>query len=376
MSAGEQRDERDVDVSTDQLHTYLRSKQWREDGKIRSVATVWHREEDLDAEVVVPFPYVKDYRQRLRQALRVVAGFEQRAVRDVVSDIARLFSNVISVRVIHADTKDGTIPIGDGVLLIQKAKELLLSAAMSMNSKKKQFIGPSSRDARAYVETLLLGQTEIGSYVVNVIAPINPGAVAAEHGDSMPLAQAVTLNLITGLQALTSASNEFQEGGTLRVFDAAVQSGASANMCDALLGFSGSERNRAFEIRVTSEAGPLFASEPKVFSFDAAHIEKLSKASAYYKDDYVLEGRELTGFVKKLNRQQGENAGTVAIQCTVEDVERLVRVDLEGEDYHRAVLAHDQQSFVQCSGNVHIKSRSARLLNPHSFRVVKLEDLF
>lgn len=75
-----------------------------------------------------------------------------------------------------------------------------------------------------------------------------------------------------------------------------------------------------------------------------------------------------------LNRQKEEF--TITIQCTVDDVDRLVKIDLEGEDYHNAVLAHDKQSFVQCTGNVHIKSRSARLLNPRGFKVVDINNLF
>lgn len=366
-----------AEVTADQLKAYLQSKQWFQDGNIRSVATIWHQNAQNEAEVVLPFPYVKDYRQRLREALSAVASFEKRDILQVINDVARLFADVISVRVIHADTKDGTIPISDGVLLISKAKDLLLSAAMSIGSKKKQFIGSSSKDARSYVDTLLLGQTEIGSYVVNVIAPLlgNPAATD-RFGDSTPLAQTVTLNLITGLEALATASDEFEVQQSLRVFDNAVQKGASANMCDALLGFSGAGRNRSFEIKVTADAGPMFSGEPKIFSFDSSHIEKLAKASAYYKDDYVLEDRQLTGFVKKLSRPQGDNSGTITIQCTVDDVERFVQIELESEDYHNAILAHDRKSFVQCIGNVHIKSRRARLLNPQGFKVVDIKDLF
>lgn len=365
------------EVSSDQLQAYLQSKYWYEDGKIRSVATIWHQHADQEAEVVLPFPYVKDYRQRLRDAVTAVASFEKRDALEVIKDVTRLLANVISVRVIHADTKDGTIPINDGVLLISKAKDLLLAAAMSIHAKKKQFIGPSPKDVRAYVDALLLGQTEVGSYVVNVIASLSGNDAASDHiGENTSLAQAVTLNLITGLEALTTASDEFDSRQSLRVFDAAVQRGASANMCDALLGLSGADRNRSFEIKVTSDTSPMFISEAKIFSFDANYIEKLTQASAYYKEDYVLADRRLTGFVKKLSRPQGDNAGTITIQCTVEEVERLVNIDLEGEDYHNAVLAHDKQSYVQCTGDVHIKSRSARLLNLQGFKVVDINELF
>lgn len=368
---------RHVEVSMEQLRSYLLSTHWYEDGSIRSVATIWHQPSSAEAEIVLPFQYVKDYRQRLKDAIAAIALFENRDTVEVIDDIARLFSRVMSIRVIHADTEDGTIPINDGVLLVSKAKELLMAAAMSVSMKKRQFIGSSSKDVRDYVDSLLLGQTEVGSYIVNVLAPLSVHPTSPDVSDEIAdLNQVVTQNLITGLEALTSASDQFDEQQSLKVFDAAVQMGASANMCDALLGLSGVNRNRSFEIKVTAGAGPMFVRETKVFSFEGESIENIEKASAYYKDDYVLVGRQLTGFVKKLSRSPGDNAGTIAIHCTIEEVERLINIELEGEDYHNAVLAHDRQSYVQCTGDVHIKGRSARLLNPHDFKVIDIGRLF
>jgi hypothetical protein len=77
-------------------------------------------------------------------------------------------------------------------------------------------------------------------------------------------------------------------------------------MCDALLGFSGADRNRSFEVKITASSNQMFRSEPKIFEFDAVHVEALAKASNYYKDDYVLENRLLTGFVRKLSRPMGD----------------------------------------------------------------------
>ena len=114
------------------------------------------------------------------------------------------------MRVIGADTALGTIPINDGVLLFTKAKDLLCAAALSMYSRRKQFSGQLPKDAKTYLDSLLLcraslGQTEIGSYVVNVIAPLSQPRLASEPsaGPGRPVAEAVTLNLVNGLEALS-----------------------------------------------------------------------------------------------------------------------------------------------------------------------------
>lgn len=368
-------------VSVEQLQDYLQSKQWFQDGKIRSVATIWHRHQDEGAEVILPFSYVKDFQQRVRDALLAIASFEKREVSDVIGDIRLLFSNVITVRVIHADTEDGTIPINDGVLLISKAKDLLSSAAQAVYAKRKHFFGPTPQHARDYLDTLLLGQTEIGSYVVNVIAPNQANSLVDQAFanptiiDTVPLSQAITLSLVTGLEAFKKASTKYAEAGSLQAFDDAVLSGVSANLCDALLGFSGEKRNRTFEISVTAAAAPMLESESRKFEFNEKQVEVLEKASGYYKDDYVLADRVLIGYITKLVRPKGETAGTITLDSTLSDVERKVRVSLTGDDYHLAVIAHDNGEMVRVQGDVHVKPKNAELLNPKNFGVIKIEDL-
>ncbi|RKU00561.1 hypothetical protein C7H84_26075 [Burkholderia sp. Nafp2/4-1b] len=365
----------DHEVSPDQLRAYLEHNQWFEDGKIRSVATIWHRRDNEDAEVILPLSYVKDYRQRFRDALASIASFENRPVSEVVSEVKRLSANVVTIRVVHDDTSDGTIPINDGVLLIAKAKDLLSAAARSLYAKRKQFTRGAPKEAKDYLDTLLLGQTEIGSYVVNVIAPVQAIADGNNVMATNPLAQAITSNLIAGLSALEKATATYEEMGDLVVFDEAVLAGASSNMCDALLGFSGEKRNRAFEVTVTMAPVPLFETKPAKFMFDGKYVDTLEKASGYYKGDYILPGRQLTGYITKLSRPKEETSGTITIDSTLGNVDRKVQVELTGDDYHQAVVAHDNSKLVRVEGDVHIKSKSAQLLNPKNFGVIEIEDL-
>lgn len=376
------RSDRDASgLSVEQIQAYLLSKQWFEDGKIRSVATIWHRQQDEYAEVVLPLSSVKDFQPRVHDALTAVASFEERKVSDVIGDIKQLFSNVITVRVVHADTKDGTIPINDGVLLISKARDMLSSAAQAVYAKRRHFAGPAPKDARDYLDSLLLGQTEVGSYVVNVIAPNQTNFVVDQEvtgptiAEAVPLSKAITSSLVTGLAAFSKASTRYAEIGSLKAFDDAILSGVSANLCDALLGFSGAKRDRTFEITITAAADPMFVSESHKFEFDGRQVDVLEKVSGYYKDDYVLPNRVLTGYITKLVRPKDETAGTITLDSTLSDVERKVRVALTGDDYHLAVIAHDKGEMVRVHGDVHIKPKSAELLNPNNFGIIKMEDL-
>ncbi|CUB01437.1 hypothetical protein [Comamonas thiooxydans] len=363
-------------VTIKQLETYLQKNGWSLDGKIRDVASVWHRAEVMDAEVLLPTSVdLKDYAERMRDVVESIARFEKRSIEDITSEILDLFSSIVSIRVIGADTKGGAIPISDGVLLVSKAKEMLMSAAMAMFAKRKQFAGKPPKEAASYIDSLLLGQTQVGSYVVNVLVPQQDPPRQDSIQGAEPV-EGVALSLAHGLDALRTAGGQYDQTGDVAAFDKAVASGASANLCDALMGFSGEGQKRDFEIRISGASGPWFDGVTKVYSFVSEDVQTLKVAANYYRDDYVLRNQTIIGFVRKLHRDNGSNVGKVAIEASVNDSTRSVNIELDAKEYHEAVTAHDKRKWIECRGDIHIKGRTTRLLNHSNFRILEVGDLF
>jgi hypothetical protein len=371
-------------LSVAQLESYLSNNDWSNEGVLRDVAHIWHRRDSDIAEVIVPLhERLRDYPERLTDALCAVASFEGRKPDDVLNDVLGLSSNYVTVRVIHEDTAQGTIPIQDGVLLVQRARDLLQSAAYSIYSKRRHFSGPLPSDARTYLDSLLLGQTEVGSYVVNVIAPVQStqdrrmgDMNVLPDSESASFGAVVTTNLTLSLATLYEAVEDYSVNNDITVFDKAVFDGASANMCDALLGFSGIDRKRSFEIKIEAVATPLFPAEKRAFLFDAIAVTGLGKASEYFKDNYVLHDQTIIGFIKRLDRTQGDQFGRVTVSATVNGADKNVVIELEGSDYNDAILAHRDGVVVQCKGDIHVAPRTTRLLFPTDFRVLRSPDLF
>lgn len=306
-----------------------------------------------------------------------IAEFEDRPIDDIIRDVSGHYADLISVRVIHADVEGGTIPANDGVRLNQYARDLMTSAALSLEKKRRHFRGTRSATTTAFVETLRLRQTERGSYIVNIIAPL-PREVADQPPlEHVPITSAVTANLTAGLTALNHAIDEFEVSGARAGFDMAMVEGASANMCDALVGLSGIEKKRSFEISITpSRAGGSPAS-PATFVFSTQRVARLVEASAYYKQDYVVTSKVVQGFIKRLDRAQGDEHGTIWVEAMVDGVGKQVAIDLGPEDYVDAIMAHRRNDIVRCSGDVHVTPRTAKLINPTGFQVVLgVGDLF
>lgn len=361
-----------------QLSAYLLQTGWRDDGAFGKFAAIWHRPEPdfIEAEVLAPTSSVaKDFPERMADALAAIGLFEGRTTFDVAKNVAGTVADSIRVRVFHDDVGDGSIPLEDGVLLNQKARDLMASAVMSTLSKRRHFAGSRPPEAAQYLASLRLGQTEIGSYIVNVIAPAGPPRVDQTSIPLASFASVVSGNLVSGLSALSAASNEYAADEDLTVFDAAVQHGVSANMCDALVGLSGTQRQRGFEITISPSGIDLSSQAPQTFLFEPSKVATIAAASEYYKDNYVLLGRLVVGLVKRLDRLGDEN-GTVTIATSINENEKNVMVELGNDDYLQAIAAHRAKNPVQVTGDLHVSPRTARLLKPADFSVLRSGDLF
>lgn len=163
------------DVFPNRLEKYLASTGWLEDGKISDIAKVWHRPEEshFELEIIQPLDQgLRDYPQRMYEAIQILSEYEEVSLTKIIQDINNFDSDVVKIKVISPDVDGGAIPIDDGVLLFEKAKDLLVSSTLATFHKKRFFSGSWPAAVKEFVDTLKFGQTERGSYVVNVIAPI------------------------------------------------------------------------------------------------------------------------------------------------------------------------------------------------------------
>lgn len=364
-----------------QLRGYLVSHGWREESAIRDIASVWRRPEldKKDFEILQPEDKsIRDFSDRVLDMLQVLSEFEKRTIEDVFRDISNYFSDLIRIRISHNDVKNGSIPLDDGVLLIEKAKDLLASATLSTLSKKKYFIGSRPPDVIDFMDKARLGQTEIGSYVINIIAPLDSQENKEDELlERLSFSRIVTTTLDKGLSAISSTIDNFKRNNNFSVFDEAVEKGVSANLCDALIGLTGEKQSRDVHISISFSKFEQQEEELKIeHLFKPDIVPYLEKASEYLKENYVIPNITISGFVKKLDREKDKVYGLVTVTAVVEDRERNVTFELSGTDYLDAIHAHENKQIVQCTGNLYISPRSAKLTDNTNFRVIDSGFLF
>jgi hypothetical protein len=108
------------------LTAYLRAFDWQEVQR-NEKATVWiQRQDNEEFEILLPLQRdVRDFSIRMSEVLSTLSVFEQRSPTAVLNDL----KTVTGADVIRVCVQNDTLPLNDGVLLMQHAKNLLLAAA-------------------------------------------------------------------------------------------------------------------------------------------------------------------------------------------------------------------------------------------------------
>jgi hypothetical protein len=326
-------------------------------------------------EVIVPDSRLAgDYALRLREALGVLEVFENRSAVYIAEDVLLRLADTLQVRVVADESSDGTIPIDDGVRLVESARNLVVSAACATVEPRLFYVGKKFAEAKEYVGGVRLGQSRRGSYIVTVISPLltKPPETAAPRlfeTEHLPFQRRVMLTLAGALAAAKTAAATADDDNLQAAFWPQVMSGVSANLCDAIAGLLGSTRSvqRAEVTLSWSPESPPALPPGSEFVFKKEEVAVYEDAARVLREEAPQTGFLVFGQVVGLHRPEGALRGRVTIAGLVDQKAHLIDVTLGEEDYDIAILAHRQKLAVVCNGELVKSGRTHVLRNPRDF---------
>ncbi|ENA1775756.1 hypothetical protein ABF229_000949 [Yersinia ruckeri] len=360
-------------ISTEDFKKYLVSKGLLLSHIIPGVANIWRSDKREDYEILQPINTdLKDFSNRVKDLINVLCKMENKTTSEIIKEIDNISNDVISLRVIHDDVANGEIPFSDGVLLFQKTKELMLSAARSViKPQRAKYLGKNPELVERFFNSLKLGQTEVGSYVLNLIAPIYWEENQQEDHCKVPFSRTVTERLINSIDKLNNAIIRYEENGDIKIFETIVKDGVNATLCSALIGLSGCNKSRSVEIKVMesqiSEVGNMKINRVLITQDKIKYIED---AERFYANDYTIDNYSLIGSVTRLNRDVNSLVGVITIVEPSEN-NRKVTVELDNEHYEQAIKAHENKyENVHLIGKLLVTPRQTKLIEVHDFQIL------
>ena len=295
-----------------------------------------------------------DYEVSVSQIVDILSKVEDRDDRSVLRDLSSANDDLIRVKLPEA-SDSGSVPIEQGVALFQHCRDLMLSAACSAWRPQRAYRAGGVRDANDYLRTVRLGQTEPGSYVINIISPVPPNLSVQRHlldDVREPFARRATRSLVSGLEATRQALSLASSDGDYSPFEEGVARGVSANFCDALADMLDKVYGQSLEISVNWALTRKAPREPMSETFRHADAMILSESSRVLRDRQERSNEQIEGYVTRLARERNATQGEVTIKAMVDDSPspRSVRVHFGPSLYSRIAAAHDNRDTVSLEG--------------------------
>src|ERR1700730_13215486 len=339
-------------ISPAALAAFARSEGW-------SKTEVFGTHADVSAganrpEIILPrTDRLADYASAVSRLIGVFAKTTDRDELATYRDLVGADRDVVRVRAIGSDD-DGSVALDSGVKIVAQAREMLLAAACAARSPQPLYRTGANKEANDYMRRVKLGQTEHGSFVVTLLAPVPPllqpslDPTWASLEDE-PMERMVTRRLMKALEASRTAA-EMALSGDGAAFENAVAAGVSANLCEAVASLI--EQSTGLDISLTwARTRPTPEAQRKVV-FSGNDAEILKEAARTFRQRQPKADVTLFGTVHKLKRDQEEVEGVVTLKAMVDDKLQSVSTILDQANYSVAVRAHEAKTPVIVTGDL------------------------
>lgn len=367
-----------------ELTAALRHFGWERSGGVQGRFELWRDRAPSGTETLVPVdPSKGDFRALLRRARTVLvetAGREAERYFESLADASRARLDRTQFKK-DSPLEHGLILWEQGDALFQVARGTLVAAAKARKSPRRYHGNASSFLAKQYLESAIMGQTEIGSFVVTAYLPANEtfhvskaDADRADHGEPALLTlrgREITEQLASAVLGTRAALDEYRRSPDMAVFGESVDTGVSYELVTALSVLSRDSAESAVTISFTSEQSP--SREVEVV-FNPTDVPVLERAALFLAADRPPEHVVVHGYVTLLDRPRPGEPGVIRLQVTSGSDARVVRVRLESEDYRKALEAHQRNAELTVSGRLEREGHYYWLYDTGGIRVAGADD--
>jgi hypothetical protein len=287
-------------------------------------------------------------------------------------------------------TTFGAVPWSVGEELIQSARDTLVAAAKARVSKASYYGNRSGRFAHRYLDSVLMGQTDVGSYVVTAYSPPDRIFQEKESRSNAPAipgvgeytGREIARSLTTALAGAQVAIKEYARTASITVFDEAVKSGVSKEMASALRSLVMGAEGATVTVEWSARQQPKLADQPPdretelvtfEFSGDAAPL--LERAVTHLSTLTPTEYVRATGWVSVVARPRRGQPGLISLKVLAGTDARTLRVRLTDEQFQMAAQAITAEQGVSISGRQEKEGRTYWLYDAGDLAIAELPAL-
>ena len=356
------------------VRAYLTLHGWRELEQVGTKGWIYGK-----GDIEVPLVSDKslgDFSARMAELVKAVADDERRSQLYVYNDLMVSDSDIVRLRALKGD-EFGTLPFRDGVSLYEDAKKMMQASACSVVEYRTYYRNCNFPAVREYIDSVRLGQTERGSYVLTLLSPIPRVTPAArtetELEEEHPFPRQVTRRLGQSWQALHEATMEAVEADDFAPFERRAEFGLNANLCESVAGLVSHGKGAELSIGWAATLPMDEPIPPKTF-LPSDKVSVIHEAALEFKRNEPEMDVRFIGKVVRLDRDPEAFDGRATLLLDIKNRMRKVTLQFPQDEYNQVIHAFKEKSLISIEGDLLDDGGHYEVRNPRKFAVHQGEE--
>jgi hypothetical protein len=320
-----------------------------------------------------------DYQDAVNITVSKLAETENKSIQLLVSDLNELYDDTIRFRVVDFRNEENFIPLSYAVSAINGAREMFLSAACTVLKPQVHHPRLSRAEAQQLVDKSRFRQTEKGSFIIKISAPVKAMEIRGNlYDENLPFVRQTTLAINHGLNKLITAIQADTLGDLIAEMKTSERPELSSNICRSVVEFQ--EEHNDFDLYMDfAWAGIL----PNTREIQAPNTIKIQKEYFTRIDDVRRELRATEDhdledvFIATVEHLAGDigpdghRAGEVILDLYKESEIIRARTNLGMQDYEKADHSHmTPNSYIKVKGRLQPGNQPRILTDITSFELI------
>jgi hypothetical protein len=296
-----------------------------------------------------------DYHECVLEAVQSISKNSNISICDIDLYLKQFFydKDLVQLRIDAEDVNNGSILFNDGVDMFGTFKQIVLGAV-------KEVAGAVKEVKSSFFNDCELGQTAIGSYVVNAYLPVlentnidDSKQPRLNHIEPHGIGRKINQTLINRLIALQKAMVNYSNENSTDVVQGLLGLGYTKSECVAIGHLFGKNGHRNWEIKVLwSNIETISPDQESYVRFDKAASSNAREIASKFKSVKYKDHLVLIGSVTRLARDYVQDSGKIIFESKVDDKEVKISVILDNIQYKLAADAHRTKTHVQITGHL------------------------
>lgn len=294
-----------------------------------------------------------DYPVRLESIIETLSVINGTPKEEIIKDLKATYFDRLEFRIISPISVNGKLPLDYAAECIEGIKDLILYSACAVQDARPICLKATSR-AKENLSKFELGQTEVGSFIINVDAKVvdeNDDHIIKLDYPTPSIEHRIVERISTAIHQVEMVTS--QQRQITDMASEAFKDGITANMCESFLRLQPEDRG-PIELEATIRYASAVTDKIGVkrrAKLGDVHFAVMKEISSIYRDKTIVEDMTLTGIINKMQlRNQEEH--TIAIDCKVNGGRRIVQAILSDEQHKLACDAYESTLLVKISGVV------------------------